>query len=78
MISCEYCEIFKNDYFEENPWTSASVHNFLVNALRAGLLRPSLENTLSMANLLVPLFLNFFWAPHLNIFFILDNIATMK
>ena len=78
MISCEYCEIFKNNYFEEHPWTSASVHNFLVNALRAGLIRPSLENTLSMANLLVPHFPNFFCAPHLNIFFVLDIIAPMK
>ena len=35
-------------------------HNFLVNASRVGLIRPSLENALSMANLPVPLFLTFF------------------
>ena len=60
MFSCEYCKIFKSNYFEEHPRTSASVHNFLVNALCAGLIGPSFENTLSMANLLVPVFFNFF------------------
>ena len=78
MFSCEYCEIFKNNYFEEHPRTSVSVHNFLVNALRVDLIRPSLENTLSMANLHAPLSLNFFWVPHLSIFFVLDNIAPIK
>ena len=24
MISCEYCEIFKNTFFKEHLWTSAS------------------------------------------------------
>ena len=33
-------------------------HNFLVNALRAGLIRPALENVFFMTNLPVPL--NFF------------------
>ena len=59
-VFCEYCEIFKNNYLEEDPRTSASVHNFRVNALHVDLIRPSLENTTSMVNLLVPLFLNFF------------------
>ena len=26
VFSCEYCEIFKNTYFEENPRTAASAH----------------------------------------------------
>ena len=29
VISCEYCKIFKNNYFEEYPWTNAS-KTFLV------------------------------------------------
>ena len=78
VFSSEYCENFKNSYFEEHPRTSASVHNFLINALRASLIRFSLENTLSMANLPVSLSLNFFCVPHLSIFFVLDNIAPMK
>ena len=24
MLSCEICEIFKNNYFEEHLWTTAS------------------------------------------------------
>ena len=69
MFSCEYCEIFKNNYFEEHLRASAFVHNFLVNALRACLIRPSFENTLSIANLPILVFLDFFGVSHLNIFF---------
>ena len=25
VFSCEYCEIFKNTYFEEHLWTAASI-----------------------------------------------------
>ena len=25
MFSCEFCEIFKNTFFTEQPWTTASV-----------------------------------------------------
>ena len=25
MLSCEYCEIFKNTYFEEHLWMAVSV-----------------------------------------------------
>ena len=28
--SCEYCEIFKNTYFEERLWTAASAVFFLI------------------------------------------------
>ena len=52
MFSSEYCEIFKNNYFEEQLRTVASVYDFLVNALHAGLIRPSLENTLSPSSFL--------------------------
>ena len=50
MFSCEYCKVFKNN--SANVCFS-SAH---VNALRAGLIHPLLENTLSMSNLPVPLF----------------------
>ena len=56
ILSCEYCEIFRHSYFKEHPQTSASFHNFLVNALRAGLISPSLENLYSMGHLPIPLF----------------------
>ena len=56
MFSCDYCEIFKNTYFEEQLRMAAPVHDFLVNALRAGLIYPALENTLSVVNFPVPFF----------------------
>ena len=74
IFSCGYCEIFRHSYFKEHPQTSASFHNFLVNALRAGLISPSLENSYSMGDVPIPFF-NFFWAHHLNIFLALDNIV---
>ena len=74
IFSSGYCEIFRHSYFKEHPQTSASFHNFLVNALRAGLISPSLENSYSMGDVPIPFF-NFFWAHHLNIFLALDNIV---
>ena len=74
IFSCGCCEIFRHRYFKEHPQTSGSFHNFLVNALRAGLISPSLENSYSMGDVPIPFF-NFFWAHHLNIFLALDNIV---
>ena len=76
---CVYCEILKNNCFEEDLRTSASVPNFLVDALRAGIIRPSLENTLSMANLPVHLFSTFFEPFTLTFFlFGIFYLAPMK
>ena len=36
VLSCEYCEIFKNTYFEEHLRTSASVIPNLFKGLSAG------------------------------------------
>ena len=69
---------FKNNYFEEHPRSSASVLDFLVNALRAGFIRLSFENTLSLANLPVPLLKTFLEHLTETFFFISDNIIPMK
>ena len=72
MFSCQICGISKNIYLEEYLRMTASnnakvkkkilqFHNFLVNAFRVGLICPSLQKTLSMANLPVPLHLLCCW-----------------
>ena len=36
MFFCEYCQIFKNTYFEKNLWTAASENQHLSDKFNEG------------------------------------------